>query len=406
MTGHAGTEPDTRPLEGMRVCVVYDCLFPLTVGGAERWYRALAERLARAGAAVTYLTRLQWEGGPPEIPGVEVVAVMGGDELYHADGTRRMGPPLRFGQAVFSWLVRHRSEVDAVHVANFPYFSLLAARAALAGSGVPIYADWLEVWPSSFWRSYVGAAAGTVGAAVQRLCIALTPHALVFWEANAERLRRAGHRGTVTVLAGLLPAVPAESSVNLASPSPPVVLFAGRHIKDKGVRLLPETLELARLAVPALELVVAGDGPESALVSAEVERRHLGEAVRLTGRVLDDELLRLLAGATCTVVPSSREGYGMIVVESAAVGTPVVVAANPENLAVGHIVPGVNGFVVDPTPAGLANGIVQAVASGDALRSTTASWYEKHAGSMAMERATAEVVELYAADRSRSRRRG
>ena len=30
----------------MRVCIVYDCLFPYTVGGAERWYRNLAERLA------------------------------------------------------------------------------------------------------------------------------------------------------------------------------------------------------------------------------------------------------------------------------------------------------------------------------------------------------------------------
>ena len=30
----------------MRICLVYDCLFPYTVGGAERWYRNLAERLA------------------------------------------------------------------------------------------------------------------------------------------------------------------------------------------------------------------------------------------------------------------------------------------------------------------------------------------------------------------------
>ena len=30
----------------LRICVIYDCLFPHTVGGAERWYRNLAERLA------------------------------------------------------------------------------------------------------------------------------------------------------------------------------------------------------------------------------------------------------------------------------------------------------------------------------------------------------------------------
>ena len=37
----------------VRVCIVYDCLFPYTIGGAERWYRNLAERLAAAGNDVT-----------------------------------------------------------------------------------------------------------------------------------------------------------------------------------------------------------------------------------------------------------------------------------------------------------------------------------------------------------------
>src|SRR5262249_53168892 len=50
-------------LAGMRVCLVYDCLFPHTVGGAERWYANLAERLAAEGHEVTYLTLRQWPKG-------------------------------------------------------------------------------------------------------------------------------------------------------------------------------------------------------------------------------------------------------------------------------------------------------------------------------------------------------
>jgi hypothetical protein len=54
----------------MRICVIYDCLFPFTVGGAERWYRNLAERLAGDGHEVTYLTLRQWDRSkPPEIDG-------------------------------------------------------------------------------------------------------------------------------------------------------------------------------------------------------------------------------------------------------------------------------------------------------------------------------------------------
>ena len=79
----------------MRLCLIYDCLYPYTVGGAERWYRNLAEQCVAAGHEVTYLTRRQWPvGEAPELPGATVVAVSGQDKLYTGDGRRRIGPPL------------------------------------------------------------------------------------------------------------------------------------------------------------------------------------------------------------------------------------------------------------------------------------------------------------------------
>ena len=63
----------------MRVCLVYDCLYPYTVGGAERWLGTLGRELAAQGHDVTYLTRRQWPADEePEIPGVRVVAVAPG----------------------------------------------------------------------------------------------------------------------------------------------------------------------------------------------------------------------------------------------------------------------------------------------------------------------------------------
>ena len=79
----------------MRICVVYDCLFPYTVGGAERWYRNLAERLAADGHEVTYLTLRQWPRGERgEAAGVRVVPVGPRMGLYAAGGRRRILPPL------------------------------------------------------------------------------------------------------------------------------------------------------------------------------------------------------------------------------------------------------------------------------------------------------------------------
>ncbi len=112
----------------MRICLVYDCLFPHTVGGAERWYRSLAERLAADGHEVTYLTLRQWDRGAPHgVKGVDVRVVGPRMKLYSGPGQRRILPPLVFGAGVLWHLARHGRRYDVVHTSSFPYFSLLAA---------------------------------------------------------------------------------------------------------------------------------------------------------------------------------------------------------------------------------------------------------------------------------------
>ena len=111
----------------MRICILYDCLFPWTVGGAERWYRNLAERLAADGHDVTYLTLRQWDRGTdPGVPGVRVV-VAGPRMALYVGGRRRILPPVVFGLGVLWHLLRHGRSYEVVHTASFPYFSLLGA---------------------------------------------------------------------------------------------------------------------------------------------------------------------------------------------------------------------------------------------------------------------------------------
>src|SRR6476619_5908042 len=148
----------------MRICVIYDCLFPHTVGGAERWYRNLAVRLADAGHDVTDVTLRQWDRGARAdmVPRVRVVAVGPRLALYTSDGRRRIVPPLVFGLGVFLHLVRHGRDYDVVHTASFPYFSLLAAALARARGGYAVVVDWHEVWSRDYWREYLGRAAGLI----------------------------------------------------------------------------------------------------------------------------------------------------------------------------------------------------------------------------------------------------
>src|SRR5438067_7980225 len=97
----------------VRVCLVYDCLYPYTIGGAERWYRNLAERLAATGHEVTFLTRRQWgRGQTADFAGVRVLSVSPRMGLYGDDGRRRMLPPLLFGLGVLGHLLRYGKRYD------------------------------------------------------------------------------------------------------------------------------------------------------------------------------------------------------------------------------------------------------------------------------------------------------
>ena len=394
--GVASAGTGAQPLHGMRVAIAYDGLFPWTIGGAERWYRALAEGLVQAGARVTYLTRLQWDE-PPQLDGIEVVAVHGPRELYHPDGTRRADQPPRYGAGLLLWLLRHRNAFDLLHLGSFPYFSVLAARAGLASSGRPVLVDWFEVWPAAYWADYGGPVVGRLGYLIQELCIRLTPAALVFWDHTAQRLVSHGLASRPVVLPGLLP----EPAAKIPAPErlqdgPPTVFFSGRHIKDKGVRLLPDALRIARDALPGLRMVIAGEGVETPLVRSRVEALGLTHAVDFVGKISDADLARQISKAACVAVPSVREGYGLAAVEANAHGTPAVVTDGPENAAVGHIREGRNGYVVPPTPAGLAAGILRAIDAGPALRQTTLEEFTRMTAEHGMARSVERVISLYA----------
>jgi glycosyltransferase involved in cell wall biosynthesis len=378
----------------VRICLVYDCLFPWTVGGAERWYRNLGERLARGGHEVTYLTLRQWErGAPPEVPGVRVRAVGPQLALYGRDGNRRILPPLVFGAGVLWHLLRHGARYDVVHTASFPYFSLLAAGAARALHRYGLVVDWHEVWSRSYWRGYLGRAGGAVGHAVQAICMRIPQRAFCFSRLHGDRLIAGGLRGPLTHLEGeyegpLEPRMPARADQ--------VVVFAGRHIAEKRAPALVPAVRCARKRLPDLRGEIYGDGPERGAVQRAIATEGMDGIVVAPGFVTSERVAAALARALCMVLPSRREGYGMIVVEAAAAGVPSVVVRGPDNAAVELIDDGVNGFVAQSAePDAIADAIVRVHEAGPALRSSTADWFAANAERLSLARSLETVLDAY-----------
>ena len=99
------------------------------------------------------------------------------------------------------------------------------------------------------------------------------------------------------------------------------IVFVGQLIRRKRVDLVIEALR--RLPKRDVELTVVGGGPLEEALRRRVGG-ELGGRVSLVGRVPMGVVQRYVAQADCLVLPSSHDGWGVVVSEALMVGTPVI----------------------------------------------------------------------------------
>jgi glycosyltransferase involved in cell wall biosynthesis len=376
----------------VRVCLVFDCLYPHTVGGAERWYRNLAERLAARGARVSYLTLLQWDPRVGAgVPNVEVVAVGPRMKLY-VHGRRSVGAQVRFSLGVFRHLVLHGGRYDVVQTPAL-HLSLLAVVAAHMLRRFTIVVDWFEIWTREYWLEYLGRLVGTVGWTVQRISARTRHNALCFSYLHARRLEQLGYSRQITILEGLYPG---DEDAKEPMPPEPIVVFAGRLIPEKQATAIVPAVAHARKRIPALRAEIFGDGPERGEVLRLIDEYGLGEAIQAPGFVESDRIQEAVRRALCLVFPSRREGYGLVVVEAAALGTPTIVIRAPDNAAVELITEGENGLIAaSAEPEELGEAILRVHASGSTLRRSTVDWFKQNRQRLSLENSVERVLAAY-----------
>jgi glycosyltransferase involved in cell wall biosynthesis len=99
----------------------------------------------------------------------------------------------------------------------------------------------------------------------------------------------------------------------------PTFLFVGRLAANKRPDHAVEAFRIIKNELPSARLWLVGTGP----LQDELART-LPEDATILGRVPRDELYARMTTAHCLLMPSVREGWGMVVVEANSVGTPAV----------------------------------------------------------------------------------
>ncbi len=151
-------------------------------------------------------------------------------------------------------------------------------------------------------------------------------------------------------------------------PEPTLLFMSAVDDPRKNLPLLLAAFDLVVATRPEVRLMLAGPGDATRALNASTDRVRAATDVRGVGEV--EDVAALYGAAWVTVLPSMREAFGLVLVESLASGTPVVAIANsggPPEI----VQPGLGVLADDQTPEALANACLAALslaAAGEKTR--------------------------------------
>jgi glycosyltransferase involved in cell wall biosynthesis len=165
------------------------------------------------------------------------------------------------------------------------------------------------------------------------------------------------------------------------------VLYVGRLSREKGITALLDAWRA--FSSPLLgRLVIIGDGPEAPAVEARA-REHADVVFR--GRVDPREVMDAMRRARLVVIPSLwPEAFPRVAVEALAAGRPVLatrVGGLPD------IITDAAGWIVDPSPSGLVDGLRRA--SGDDVAAKAAAARRRYVTEFEPSRITRALIRVY-----------
>ncbi|HWF60293.1 MAG TPA: glycosyltransferase family 4 protein [Nitrospira sp.] len=335
----------------MNILLLAEVSAERVLGGAERVLRNQALGLAMMGHHVELLTR-----APEHVS--EGMLEMNGIREWRYSVSRKH-------EAAFLWSSVRRSVEQFDHLRATEPLDAVVIHQSLAGLG-PILARrhaasrWIYICHSLAHEEYEtrqGATCSTLASlrrqanlrarrSVERAVMSRCHKVAVLSQFMRQRVIGA-HDISVDRLALIPGAVdphafmPLEDRLSIKAalnlPTNRTILFTVRNLVPRmGLDNLLCAIEMLNRAQHKLMLVIGGEGPLHEQLQADIRRKRLRDVVRLIGFVPESQLSRYYQAADLVLMPSLQlEGFGLVMVEAMACGTPVLgtpVGAIPEIL--------------------------------------------------------------------------
>lgn len=296
-------------------------------GGAEINNFEQAKVWIKRGHRVTVFSSIYSGAKPAEvIDGIQVIR----------KGSQVLGVHLQF----FFWYVfKNKNKFDVVidQFHGIPFFTPLFVKTKIVSY---IHEVAKEVWMMNPWRWPFNKIVGAIGKYGEPLIFKLwyrdIPFMTVSPSTKDDLIEYGIPSDNITVI---------FSGVTLITPKPfpkkekiKTMMYLGAVAEDKGVKDAITTFQILHAKDTDTKLWIVGKGEDHIVSDLKklCEELRISDAVGFKGFVSKEEKFRLLAKAHILLNPSVREGWGLVNIESSAMGTPIV----------GYDVPGVRDSVL------------------------------------------------------------
>lgn len=178
----------------------------------------------------------------------------------------------------------------------------------------------------------------------------------------------------------------------MASKGGPRLLTVSRlepSARDKGIHHVIQALPEVRSAIPGVCYHVVGDGPDRAYLERLAQDYGVMETVVFRGAISSDDLANEYRAADAFVLPSQREGFGLVFLEAMAHGKPVI--ARRATAVVEIVDDGKTGILVDNEQE-LAASIISVLSDADRARAMGQSGLERLQAAFSFDAFTAKIA--------------
>ncbi|MHB9072545.1 MAG: glycosyltransferase family 4 protein [Desulfobaccales bacterium] len=331
----------------MRISFIYDCVYPFSKGGAEKRIFEYSSYLSTLFEVE--ILSMKWWAGKNNIllDNVRYKAIHRKASLFNKEGKRNTLPAIKFGIKTFFYIIKGKPDILDFEI--FPYFPVIfATLAGFFKKPKPIIIGyWSECLGKNAWKNY-SRSFWFIGAWLERIC----SWSCDFFIANSDFTRKRLEQFLAIPVQKITVVPPfgidSELIFGIQKDRDLVfdLIYFGRLIQHKHVDMVIQLVADLKLQGKNIKALIIGNGPSEALLKDQVEKLGLSENILFLDFIDSyEKLISFIKAGKIYVLPSSREGFGISVIEANACGLPALVMDFPDNASKELVASGENGFV-------------------------------------------------------------